>query len=63
VKGKVVFRHSKKETEIRSGLALKQQINRSLWATFGGDINLPRLLGNDVGEPHSFGVEFKFTKK
>jgi len=63
VKGKTVFRHSKKETEIRSGLALKQQICPCLWATFGSDLNLAKFLGNDIGEPHSFGIELKFINK
>jgi len=63
VKGKTVLKHSKKETEIRGGLSLKQQICSCLWATFGGNLNLTKFLGNDLGEPHSFGVEFKFTQK
>jgi len=63
LKGKGVFKHSKKDTEIRSGLALKQQICPCLSATFGADLNLPLLLGQEIGEPHSFGVEFKFDNK
>jgi len=63
LKAKGVFKHSKKDSEIRSGLALKQQICPCLLASFGVDLNLPLLLGLDLGEPHSFGVELKFDNK
>jgi hypothetical protein len=63
LKAKGVLKHSKKDTEIRSALALKQQICPSLLASFGVDLNLPLLLGQDLGEPHSFGVELKFDNK
>jgi len=42
-------------------LALKQQISPSLLATVGTDLNTRAFFGNETGEPHSFGVEFKFT--
>jgi len=63
LKGKAFFKHSKKDTEIRSGLALKQHISPSILATFGVDLNLPLLFGQEIGEPHSYGAEFKFENK
>jgi len=63
LKAKGVVKHSKKDSEIRSGLALKQQICPCLLATFGVDLNVPLLFGQDLGEPHSFGVELKFDNK
>jgi len=63
VKGNVTFKHYKKDTELRTGLSLKQQISPTLLATIGADLNTRALLGNEGGEPHSFGINFKFNHK
>jgi len=63
LKGKASIKHTKKETEIRSGLSLKQHLCPALLVTLGIDLNLPLLFGQDIGEPHSFGAEFKFENK
>jgi len=61
LKGKVVYKQNKKDTDLRTALALKQQISPSLLATVGTDLNTRAFFGNETGEPHSFGVEFKLT--
>jgi len=63
LKGKAAFKQSKKDTEIRSSLSLKQRVSPSILAIFGADLNLPLLFGQEIGDPHSFGFELKFENK
>jgi len=61
LKGKwaVKLTEPSKQTEMRLGLSVKQKINSSLTATLGTDLNVRNLLGDNIGDAHSFGVEFK----
>jgi len=64
VRGKLVYKQvSKKDTELRTVLALKQQICPCLTAIFGTDLNTRSFLGHEGGDPHTFGVELKFDHK
>jgi len=50
-----------KHPEFRLGLSGIQSISPYLTATLGADINVRSLLGNPLGENHSFGLELKFA--
>jgi len=63
LRGKLVYKQVKKDTELRTVLALKQQICPCLTAIFGTDLNTRSFLGHEGGDPHTFGVEFKFDHK
>jgi hypothetical protein len=63
LRGKLVYKQIKKDTELRTVLALKQQIFPSFTAIFGGDLNTRSFFGHEGGDPHSFGVELKFDHK
>jgi len=52
---------SSKEPEFRTGFSVKQQFNPHVTVTLGSDLNLRSVLGESVGEPHTFGIEFKLS--
>jgi len=52
---------SSKQSELRAGLGVKQKINPHVSATIGADLNFRNLLGDPIGDPHSFGLEVKLT--
>jgi len=58
-KGTVKLTPQSKQSEMRIALSAKQKMSTYFTATFGADLNLSSLLGQSVGDAHSFGVEFK----
>jgi len=48
-------------TDYRLGLSLKQQVSKNLKATLGADFNVRQILGEGVGEAHSFGCEVEIS--
>jgi len=63
VKGKwsVKLAETSKQAELRAGLGLKQKVNPHFTAILGADLNFRNLLGDVIGDPHSFGVEIKLS--
>jgi len=62
LKGKLVVKRHK-NTDIRTGLSLKQVWAPNITAIFATDLNTRAFFGDEGGEPHSFGVEIKFEEK
>jgi len=62
LKGKLVLRRHK-NTDIRTALSLKQIWAPHVTAVFATDLNTRAFIGDDGGEPHSFGVEIKFEER
>jgi len=63
VKGKwsVKLTETSKQAELRAGLGLKQKVSPYFTAVLGADLNFRNLLGDIIGDPHSFGVEIKLS--
>jgi len=60
LKGKwSVKAETSKQPEMRLGLTAKQQITPFFTASLGADLNLRNLLGESIGDAHSFGLELK----
>jgi len=62
LKGKLVVRKHK-NTDIRTGLSVKQVWAPNVTTVFAADLNTRAFFGDDGGEPHSFGVEVKYEDK
>jgi len=61
LKSKVIVKQDS-EPEYRLALSGKQKISNHFTATFGSDFNLRQLLGTNVGESHSFGLELNLQE-
>jgi len=63
VKGKWAVRltDTSKQTELRAGVGIKQKVTPYVTATLGTDLNFRNLLGETIGDPHSFGLEVKLS--
>jgi len=62
VKGKFSLKlEPSKQAEYRAGLGVKQKISPHFTAILGGDLNLRNLMGEVIGDAHSFGVEIKLS--
>jgi len=51
-----------KQPEMRLGLSVKQKLSPIVTATLGSDLNIRSLMGDSVGDAHSFGLEIKFQE-
>jgi len=58
LKGKLTVKQAS-EPEYRLALSSKQQVSKHFTAIYGADFNIRQLLGTNVGESHSFGLELK----
>jgi len=48
--------------EMRLGLSAKQKLSPFVTATLGADLNIRSLMGESIGDAHSFGFELKFQE-
>jgi len=64
VKGKwaIKLTEQSKQSEMRLGLAARQKVSPYFTLTLGTDLNVRSLLGDSIGEPHSFGAEIKLQE-
>jgi len=61
IKGKwaVKLTEQSKQTEMRVGVSARQKISPFISVTLGSDLNVRNLLGDSIGDAHSFGFELK----
>jgi len=65
VKGKwaIKLTEQSKQSELRVGLSARQKVSQFVTLTVGTDLNVRSLLGDSIGEPHSFGAEIKLQEE
>jgi len=59
LKGKCSLRNMKNQTDLRTSLSIKQKIASNVIAVLSADLNGRALVGTDMGDPHSFGLEVR----